>query len=33
MFANFTIGMVEKETVHLLECVKLNEKFINKNET
>ena len=32
IFANFTIGMIEKETRHLLECVKLYGKFINDNE-
>ena len=30
--ANFTIGVIENETGHLLECVELYGKFINKNE-
>ena len=30
--AKFTIGMIGKETGHLLNCVKLFGKFINKSE-
>ena len=33
MFANFTIGMIGNETGHLLKCVVLYRKFINKSET
>ena len=33
MCANFTIGMIENEMGHLLECVELYGKLINKNET
>ena len=33
MFATFTIGMAGNKTGHLLECVELYGKFINKNET
>ena len=33
MFANFTIGLIGNETGHLLECVELYGKFINKSET
>ena len=33
IFANFTIGMIGKETGHLLKCVKINRRFINKSET
>ena len=33
MFANFTIGMIENETGHLLECGMLYGNFINKSET
>ena len=33
MFASFTIGMKGNEMGHLLECVKLYGKFINKSET
>ena len=33
MFANFTIVMIGNETGHLLECVMLYGKFINKSET
>ena len=33
MFANFTIGMIGNETGHLLECVVLYDKFINRSET
>ena len=29
----FTIGMIENETGHLLECVELYRKLINKSET
>ena len=32
MFANFTIEMIGNKTEHLLECVKLYRKFINKSE-
>ena len=32
-FANFTIGMIGNETGHLLECLKLYGKDINKSET
>ena len=31
--SNFTIGMIGDETRHLLECVKLYGKLINKSET
>ena len=31
--ANFTIGMIGNETGHLLECVELYGKRINKSET
>ena len=33
MFANSTIGMIGNETGHLLECLMLYGKFINKSET
>ena len=33
IFANFTIGMIGNETGHLLECVMLYGKCINKSET
>ena len=33
MFANFTIGMIGNEAGHLLECVMLYDRFINKSET
>ena len=33
MVAKFTIGMKGNETGHLLECVMLYGKFINKSET
>ena len=33
IFANFTRGMIGNETGHLVECVKLYGKCINKNET
>ena len=33
IFATFTIGMTGNKTRHLLECVELYGKFINKNET
>ena len=32
MVDNFTSEMIGYETGHLLECLKLYEKFINKNE-
>ena len=32
-FANFTVGMIRNQTGHLLECVKLYGKLINKSET
>ena len=31
--ASFTIGMIVNETGHLLECVELYGKLINKSET
>ena len=31
--ANFTIGMIGNKTGHLLECVELYGKLINKSET
>ena len=31
--ASFTIGMIGNETGHLLECVELYGKLINKSET
>ena len=31
--SNFTIGMIGNETGHLLECVELYGKLINKSET
>ena len=30
--ANYTIGMIGNEMGHLLECVELNGKLINKSE-
>ena len=33
MCANFTKGMIGNEMGHLLECVELYGKYINKNET
>ena len=32
-FADFTVGMIENETGHLLKCVTLYRKCINLNET
>ena len=32
MVANFTIGMTGNETGHLLECVMIYGKIINKSE-
>ena len=33
MFANFSIGMIGNAMGHLLECVELYGKLINKSET